>query len=478
MTFKARTLYSLPSSIHCWALECLVAVAVALTIIAPRGASFWLGLSVGTILAYRIQFSETWSSRKALQKHLFQRRFASPAALAFIGLGCFSAISAVWSGQPMASLIAASSWAILFLIAVMGAVAFEELTEAELWYVQRGMAHGLVIGLAYLTIEFTTSGTFKSFALDHLGLEISGQSVTMTDNQRATMLNRHSAVLSIIIWPALHATNGWLAGMQWRRAVLLGLAAWAGALAIVSESETAKVAFCLGALTYISACWFPARTIKWLAVIFAFGALLTPLIVLKLMPVKASYVAALQFSARDRVVIWNHTMQRANERPLLGTGANMTPILDQYDETLRGPPRRLQGRLSRHAHNFFVQTWFELGVVGAFLLALTGTLSALALAGLSRSEQPYGAALFVSVTCVMAAGYGMWQVWLLAAGMSILMLFRSTSVGSQGGEVDQMSVRSVAQLLAVLAAIGLVSLTTGVGANPSTDASRVQPSAP
>ena len=102
--------------------------------------------------------------------------------------------------------------------------------------------------------------------------------------------------------------------------------------------------------------------------------------------------------------------------PIFGTGI--------YTTYMRGPEitakaatetnKRHKEGMSRHAHNVFLQTWFELGLVGAVLLLLTGLAVLNKIAGLSERLQPFALASFTSVLALMSSSYGMWQNWFLA----------------------------------------------------------------
>jgi O-antigen ligase len=130
-------------------------------------------------------------------------------------------------------------------------------------------------------------------------------------------------------------------------------------------------------------------------------------------------------TARERIVIWNHTAQQTLKAPILGRGADMTyvlgPMLDPT--TVAGPDEKFTRRLSIHAHNVFLQTWFELGLVGATLLTLAGLALLRAIKSISLNLQPYAYATFTSAMGVAASSYGMWQNWFVAMFALTAVLF-------------------------------------------------------
>ena len=78
-------------------------------------------------------------------------------------------------------------------------------------------------------------------------------------------------------------------------------------------------------------------------------------------------------------------------------------------------------RAGPHAHNVFLQTWYELGAVGALLFMVAGSGVILSFAHLARATQPYVLAHFTALVTMLAFGWGLWQSWLMAvAGLAAL----------------------------------------------------------
>jgi ABC-type lipoprotein release transport system permease subunit len=82
-----------------------------------------------------------------------------------------------------------------------------------------------------------------------------------------------------------------------------------------------------------------------------------------------------------------------------------------------------------HAHDLFLQTWYELGVAGAILVAFAGAAIALRIHLLPSEAQPFAAATFASFASVEAFAWSMWQPWLMCAvGLVVLYLRMAASV--------------------------------------------------
>ena len=102
---------------------------------------------------------------------------------------------------------------------------------------------------------------------------------------------------------------------------------------------------------------------------------------------------------------------------MLGTGIASTKLLDQEAGPTAPRPADYTYalRTGRHSHNIFMQTWYELGGIGAaFMLAIGLTVLAL-LGRLSAAVGPYAQASFVSAVIVGCFSWGMWQTWFMAA---------------------------------------------------------------
>jgi O-antigen ligase len=102
--------------------------------------------------------------------------------------------------------------------------------------------------------------------------------------------------------------------------------------------------------------------------------------------------------------------------PLLGVGARTTYLLGPKLEAAVAtePDEAFPRTLSVHSHSVYLQTWFELGLVGATLLTLLGLAISQAIRSLARPIQPYAYATFVSAVVMAASSYGMWQTWFVS----------------------------------------------------------------
>jgi O-antigen ligase len=114
----------------------------------------------------------------------------------------------------------------------------------------------------------------------------------------------------------------------------------------------------------------------------------------------------LQKSARARIVIWKTVADSVMEAPLLGVGARTGYVLNEQDVEEDDIPK-----VPRHAHNMFLQTWYELGAIGAAILLIAGLLCVRAISALPATVYPFALATFAVGAVQFATSWEIWQRW-------------------------------------------------------------------
>ena len=190
----------------------------------------------------------------------------------------------------------------------------------------------------------------------------------------------------------------------------------AGVVILLAEHDTSKLAFVAGLSVFASAYVAARPTGRMVAVgwvIACLAVLPSALIVHRLDLHNAPWLPG---SARHRIIIWNHTAEQVLNAPWLGVGARSTYLLGPRleHEPITRPDEAFTRTLSTHSHSIYLQTWFELGLVGATLLTVLGLAILQAIRSLAGSLQPYAYATFVSAAVMAASSYGMWQIWFVS----------------------------------------------------------------
>ena len=132
-----------------------------------------------------------------------------------------------------------------------------------------------------------------------------------------------------------------------------------------------------------------------------------------------------------RLFIWEFSADRIAEKPLLGWGmrnARLIPSVVEARPDMSAiksamPPYWQREILPLHPHNGVIQTWLELGAVGALVLLAALGLMLRAIGRVRDGPWPPAAlAALTAGTALAASGYGLWQSWWQAGMWLVLVL--------------------------------------------------------
>ena len=287
---------------------------------------------------------------------------------------------------------------------------------------------GVALGLAYILFELATRqaltrllfnwlpairpDSLKTLRLEH------GKVVKIA----AFELNRNVAVMLLMLWPALLCLSRLTDG---RRRIIALVALFVATTCVVffSEHETSKLGLIAGVIAFPAArLWPKAAQLGMLATWCLAFVLIVPLTT-ELAKDQLQQASWLPYSARSRITLWAYTAEKIPEAPFLGIGLTSTRKLSAD----RLSPRReeplaednsgehmLVWKTGPHSHNEFLQTWYELGAVGAILMLAAGCVVILYIGRLSPALQPFMLAQFAGFFVMAAFSWGMWQSWLMA----------------------------------------------------------------
>jgi len=359
----------------------------------------------------------------ALRRGLPWRDLLKPnaALIALVAVAAYAGLSAIWAADPEAAL---SKCALLLgttLVVFAASAAIPTLDADQVRRASQAFVAGAFCAAGFVAIELLTDGaitratmnTFPSFR------PVRAKHVTI-HHDRVTKINlsefnQDIAILALLLWPGLLALKVLPVPRRMLLSVLFFLA-----LAVpiaISEHDSSQVGLVASLLVLLLTWVSPRAVVRGLAIAWCLGFVLV--IPLDFLAFKADLHEAkwLPMSARARIIIWEYTAERVLEKPWLGVGADSTPAMIVKPKS---PSERPKGFVIRrttgqHAHNLFLQSWYELGVLGVILAALAGAAVALRILLLPAAAQAYGAASFTMVAVIAAFAWGMWQVWLICA---------------------------------------------------------------
>jgi hypothetical protein len=289
--------------------------------------------------------------------------------------------------------------------------------------VSEGLWLGVLIGIAFYLAEALTAQAIKIWLIN--ALHVSPDTLEpkreykWSDGRLVRMgwdgFTRNATPITLIMWPAMMAALGAIAPPwnRWVAALLLTLAA---AAVVASPHESSKLALAAGFCGFAIAWLSSALARRAIAAIWVAACLAIVPAALLMHRLELHHAEWLQHSARHRIVIWNTTAEQVLKAPLFGVGAHTTYVKGQelVPETPIAPNEEFAPTLSRHAHNVFLQTWLELGAIGALLLAVAGWQVVERIGQARRAVQPFAYASLCSAAALMATSYGMWQGWYMA----------------------------------------------------------------
>jgi O-antigen ligase len=341
-------------------------------------------------------------------------------------------VNASWSLDPSRA-VGKAVW--FTLVAAMSFGAWRAIASWERPQIQiatTAFLAGLAVGVAIILFEAAT-GRFLTISLYNLLPFTRPESVkalVIKDGDvfriAAFELNRNVTVMLLTLWPALLclAVRG---GQQTR---LLRLAAlFLGVLVSVflSTHESSKVGILLSVIVFAVALAWPVFARR--AVLAGWCLAFILVVPLATLAYKAELHQAdwLPYSASTRVTLWAYTAEQVPEAPFLGIGATSTRKMDLDREDRQKPNQRQNSnddfgwRAGPHAHNVFLQTWYELGAVGAVLFMVAGAAVIVSVGRLPRASQAYMLAHIAAFVMILAFAWGLWQSWLMAlAGLAAL----------------------------------------------------------
>jgi O-antigen ligase len=342
------------------------------------------------------------------------RRLIKPNAALIAMLlvtGC-TLLSAVWAANPAAAI---GKGALLFFATLITFAAIGALAEVDAERLRRpalAFAAGAFLGGLFILFELLTDAALaRAFGSLIAWLKPAAAQQAI----HGPKLNQNVAIVMFNLWSGLLALQ-MFEGRK-RRAIASFLFALAIAVPVVlSYHQSSQLALLLSVFVFLLAQLWPKAVVRTLAAVWCLGfALVLPLSF-------AAYNADLHLASwmpssfKARIIIWEYTAERALERPWIGIGARSTRDLRQAEDLAEKPEGFVLSRNTGiHAHNIFLQSWYELGLVGVILIAFASAMIALRISLLPLEVVPFAGATFTTFLATASVAWGMWQTWLICA---------------------------------------------------------------
>ena len=408
-----RARHPLSGRLRGFVLGTILMIAAAAALVSPRTTAFTLWVAA-------IGFAASTLSRRDIDWRDLRPGPVTFSLTAFLG---YALLSATWAAHPSITVEKACLGMLTAAAAMLMVGLLRQETRPNLVHMGEGVALGMLLGIGFLAIEVFGDQPIKLALYRALELRPAdlkpADFFIWKDNYLQGIspedLTRNMTDATLFLWPAVMAALG----VWWRfgRVVAFVLLAVAVMTIMCSKHASSQLALLVGfaafALSCLSLRW------AWRTMVVAWFGICLAVLPLVFLAHSAELHEAewLYPSARHRVIIWNYTAEKTLESPWHGIGANQTyllgPSLEAQIPDFKSNP--LARTLSIHAHNIYLQTWFELGLVGALLLTAAGFFLLRAVRNLGPRLQPYAFATFASCAAMVSTSYGMWQVWLVTS---------------------------------------------------------------
>ena len=397
------------------AFTCLIGLAALLTCLAPRASVPLLMLlalsAVPSLLqAWQPDGARFWSGLK------------DPLLASGLVLLGYLALNALWALDPAAAIAKVATVAMIAAALSLALYAVVRLEPGLMYLGATLLTAAVAVGAVFVAIEMASGQMLTRLGYNLLPvLRPGGSKDLMMSGDRvvaiaAYELNRNLALLVMMLWSALLVI---MRHPRIRRPRLLagGLFILVAVTAFYSVHETSMIALAASAAVFLLSLYWCQAVQRGLIAVWCLGFILAiPLGLLFYQTAGLHKAPWLPSTAQARIIIWGYTAEKIPENLVLGIGVRSTRVLDQAraPDAERPEGHVFARRTGRHAHNIFLQSWYELGLVGAGLVMLLGLAVLKRIATLPSELQPYGHAVFASVLVFASLAWGMWQTWLLA----------------------------------------------------------------
>ena len=334
-------------------------------------------------------------------------------------LSLYLFLNATWAANQLFALGSAAIFTGVILIVCASTRAVPHIPLTLLRRAALAFAVGAFLGTIYLLLELVTHLSIMRWALNSIDLlQRNAKHMQIVHGEvtkiKSSVLDRNVATITFNLWPALLV----LTNIDSRHRFILAIMGFilTAAAILISEHDSSQVALLLSPLIFFSALFWPRLTVQGLATTWCLAFVLVLPAVLAAYKAELHKASWLPSSARHRVIIWEYTAERVPDHLWGGIGVASTPTLKPKRDIQEKPSGfRFARSTGEHAHDLFLQTWYELGVLGVFLIAFAGAAVALAFYSLPIQAIAFVAATFFVCIAIEAFAWSIWQTWLMCA---------------------------------------------------------------
>ena len=365
-----------------------------------------------------------WNVR-SLQKAIvgvIQQKVSTQATL-FMIFAAYASLSALWATVPSEAVSAGISLVASILACHILLALFARLPVQTLVLIGGWQLVGFTLGFAFLWYELKYGYRVTMwFANTFLGADFDlGSMAFHNKGGKLYYIKHHTAnwgvaTANVLLWPMV-AIAGLVLSGNIRKFAMVTMVVLVGILTYTSDHQTSQIGFPIAA-ALVTLAHFHARRVVMLLIVgcaslFAFIVPAAQFAFHTLDLDRASWVHP---SLQARFIIWGVTADHVPDAPIIGIGAKSTR---QWGEQNNVPTVKEEGRAyalttDAHAHNNYLQIWFELGAIGAALLAAAAISLLNGISKLHPDVAPFAVGMAVIVLTISFVSWSVWNSWLSA----------------------------------------------------------------
>lgn len=397
----------------------LTGIGVALMVLMPlamwlanRSAPLMLGLAAIPLLAAAIAAGQARGIAGRLRKLL-----ATPPGLALTAFLAWGLVSILWSHKPGASLRA---WGelVLPIVFALAIAASGRFRPQPAWL--RALALAIILSCLLAIIELASGLSQRA----ELGI---GKLMSF-------VFNRPAITALVLAVPTIHGLWSLPAARRSDRVLAVVLALAVVALALRSESASARLGVAVCVLCWgVSALW-PRLTLTAVGCAFVLAMAIAPVLGVAAQNGLPSLILNrfAVMTGQARIDIWLSFGEVARARPIAGAGFGTSATMHENPVAAEVAPEHRLLLAAGHPHDMPLQAWAETGAIGAGILVLAGLLLLARLRRMPAREMAPRLALFAGAFAISVVGHGAWQGWWIAILGAGILWFGSGADARQG----------------------------------------------
>lgn len=362
---------------------------------------------------------------------------------------CFAAwmlLSTSWSPDARTGMAAAirclAALAIVFTVATLAPRVSADVRAA----MARALVVGVALSIVMLIWEALTDMSLRRLVMNLVPpLRPMSPDVEIEDGRIVALpfyfIKKNAAVLMMLFWPALLAAVHHAARSATKRALVPAVALFVVAISIAGH-DSSRVALVVSGAVFVLAVRKPDLALRLVATGWLVATLAAVPLALAAYKADLHKSSFIQFSGRHRVVIWERTVEQVFKAPIRGAGLSATRYLDEAAGNGGARPyfpgTDIPDGTNIHAHNAFLQTWHELGAVGALLLAAAGWPMLSWIQRQRVADRPYLLATLATAATIASLSWSLTAAWLIATYAIVAITAQFAALASEDVAAEAM----------------------------------------